>query len=128
VARWLTSSDEGTSLDALSQAPCVIFDHKDDLQDRYLRSRGITPDTARPRHFVPSSEGFVEAVALGLGWGMVPDSQRQAQPERLLDLDPSHPILVPLYWQQWRLESPALAALRTAVQHAARQALSPVPE
>jgi LysR family transcriptional regulator (chromosome initiation inhibitor) len=36
---------------------------------------GSTP-AAPPRHHVPSSADFVDAVRLGMGWGMVPDVQR----------------------------------------------------
>jgi LysR family transcriptional regulator (chromosome initiation inhibitor) len=105
----------------LPEAPVVTFDRHDDLQDRYVRAltrgRGASPR----RHAVPASESFVEAVLAGLGWGMVPHAQ--AAPHlagnRLLDLDPGRPIDVPLYWQQWKLHSPALAAVAGAVTAAA---------
>jgi LysR family transcriptional regulator (chromosome initiation inhibitor) len=38
----------------------------------------------------------------------------------LLDLAPGHAVDVPLYWQQWKLDSPALKALSDAVISAAR--------
>lgn len=60
----------------LAGAPVVVFDRKDDLQDRFLR--GLAPHrtpAGRSRSYVPSSEAFVEAVAAGLGWGMIPDAQ-----------------------------------------------------
>jgi LysR family transcriptional regulator (chromosome initiation inhibitor) len=122
ISRWLP---EGATLGALGTAPSVIFDRKDDLQDRYLRRLRIRPGPNLARHYVPSSEAFVEAVALGLGWGMIPEAQSLAQPARLVDVDPEHPIDVPLFWQQWKLDSPALTALSAAVTGAAQETLRP---
>ncbi|HEY5832717.1 LysR family transcriptional regulator ArgP [Streptomyces sp.] len=109
----------------LADAPVIVFDRKDDLQDRFLR--GLAPRRAPrgPRHHVPSSEAFVEAVAAGLGWGMVPDAQSAEHRAMgtLVDLAADRPVDVPLYWQQWRLDSPALAALAEAVAAVAARAL-----
>ena len=122
----------GPAARTLAAAPVVVFDRKDDLQDRFLRALA-TPGTAergtaaRTRHHVPSSEAFVEAVAAGLGWGMIPDAQ--SGPHRaagtLVDLPEGPPVDVPLYWQQWKLDSPALAAVAEAVARAAATALQP---
>jgi len=67
----------------------------------------------------------VEAVALGLGWGMVPEIQAGAllRAGRLISLVPDQPVDVPLHWQQWKLDSPALAAVAEAVLVAASEAL-----
>jgi LysR family transcriptional regulator (chromosome initiation inhibitor) len=77
------------------------------------------------RHAVPTSEGFVESVALGLGWGMVPEVQavELLREGRLIALSPGRPVDVPLYWQQWKLDSPALAAVAEAVAAAASATL-----
>ncbi|MEU6508170.1 LysR family transcriptional regulator ArgP [Streptomyces sp. NPDC046942] len=108
----------------LPAAPVVVFDRKDDFQDAFVRRLGR--GAASPlRHYVPTSDGFVAAVAAGLGWGMVPESQ--AGPllaeGRLTVLAPRTWVDVTLYWQQWRLDSPALAALADAVSATAAQAL-----
>ncbi|GGV81997.1 LysR family transcriptional regulator ArgP [Streptomyces griseoloalbus] len=110
----------------LPGAPVVVFDRRDDFQDGFVRrlTRGRSEAGAR-RHYVPTSEGFVEAVAAGLGWGMVP--QVQADPllrsGRLTVFAPDREVDVPLYWQQWKLDSPALAAVADAVTEAAEEAL-----
>ncbi|MEU6773640.1 LysR family transcriptional regulator ArgP [Streptomyces sp. NPDC046759] len=115
----------GRSLaDALPEAPVVVFDRKDDLQDAFVRRLGR--GSAGPhRHHVPTSEGFLDAVTAGLGWGMVPEVQ--AAPllaeGRLVLLAPGQWMDVTLYWQQWRLDSPALAALADAVTATAAEAL-----
>ena len=120
AARWLTTS----LLDDLSRAPVVVFDRHDDLQDAFMRSLGGQRASGL-RHYVPSSEGFVEAVEAGLGWGMVPDEQAapRLRPGALVSLAPTRPVTVPLYWQQWKLDLPALAAVATAVTAAAASAL-----
>jgi LysR family transcriptional regulator (chromosome initiation inhibitor) len=114
--RWLP---QGATVEALRGAPVVVFDRADDLQHRYLRARGVT--ARPPEHYVPASWDYVEAVRLGLGWGMVPDQQL---PEgELVELDPDGAIDVVLYWQQWRLQSPGLDRVAEAVLAAARTAL-----
>ncbi len=105
----------------LDEVPVLIFDSHDDLQDAFARSITGGRGAGGPRHFVPSSEGFVEAIVVGLGWGMVP--RVQADPllrsGALVDIAPDRGVDVPLYWQQWKLDSPALAAVADAVQASA---------
>lgn len=116
----------GLLAEALPAAPMIVFDRKDDLQDAFLR--GLLPGrptTGQPRTYVPSSESFAAAVAAGLGWGTVPDAQAgpYLRAGTLVCLAPDRPVDVPLYWQQWKLDSPPLAALTEAVTRAAAAAL-----
>ncbi|MFJ3897512.1 MULTISPECIES: LysR family transcriptional regulator ArgP [unclassified Streptomyces] len=117
---------DGPLRDALAGAPVITFDRLDDFQDTFVRRLGRGPGGAGSvRHLVPTSEGFVEAVAAGLGWGMVPEMQAAplVRAGRLVDFAPSRSVEVPLYWQQWKLDSPALAAVAGAVLEAAAEAL-----
>ncbi|TKG72008.1 LysR family transcriptional regulator ArgP [Prauserella endophytica] len=118
--RWFPG---GTTPAELAHAPVVVFDRDDDLQHEYLRRRTrrrLDP----PRHFVPGSTDFYEAVRLGLGWGMLPDLQTaHAADGEFTDLDPRGHIDVRLYWQQWRLRSASLDAVTDAVRAAAATAL-----
>ncbi|MGW2420419.1 LysR family transcriptional regulator ArgP [Streptomyces sp. NPDC001709] len=110
--------------EALPEAPVVFFDRKDDFQDAFARRLGRS--SAGPlRHLVPTSEGFLDAVAAGLGWGMVPEVQADPllSAGRLVLLAPGEWMDITLYWQQWRLDSPALAALAEAVTATAAEAL-----
>jgi LysR family transcriptional regulator, chromosome initiation inhibitor len=111
---------DGATPAALAAAPVVVFDRKDDLQDRYLRARGVDP-ASPPRHHVPSSADFATAVRLGLGWGMLPDHDATAgeRDGTLVDLDPGRHEDVTLYWQQWTLRTPALERTGAAVRAAA---------
>ncbi|CAA9387502.1 MAG: Transcriptional regulator ArgP, LysR family [uncultured Quadrisphaera sp.] len=117
---------DGPTPAALAVAPVVVFDRKDDLQHRYLRSR-LDGGPARHLHHVPASADFLAAVRLGLGWGMLPDLQ-SAEHEaagELVDLDPAGAVDVVLHWQQWKLRSASLDRLGEAVLAAARAHLVP---
>jgi LysR family transcriptional regulator (chromosome initiation inhibitor) len=121
--RWFPGGADAASF---ARAPVVDFDHDDELQSRYLRRvsrRRLDP----PRHFVSGSSDFLQAIALGLGWGMLLTSQlADAAPGAFVELAPADPgIAVPLHWQQWNLRSPALDALAAAVVEAARASLRP---
>jgi LysR family transcriptional regulator (chromosome initiation inhibitor) len=107
----------------LPAAPAIVFDRKDDLQDRFLRGLTRRRSFTLVRHHIPASESFVDAVAAGLGWGMVPEAQAAARGGTLVDLVPDRPLDVPLHWQQWKLDSPALSAVADAVARGAREAL-----
>jgi LysR family transcriptional regulator (chromosome initiation inhibitor) len=117
AARWF---ETGATIENLARAPVVCFDREDQTQDAYLRRRTrrrLDP----PRHYIPGSEGFAQAVALGLGWGMVPDLQ--AADHDLVVFDPRGSIDIRLHWQQWRLRSAALDRLADAVRRQAAAVL-----
>jgi LysR family transcriptional regulator (chromosome initiation inhibitor) len=116
AARWFA---DGPTRVALAAAPVVVYDDKDDLQDRYLRRHGRALQP--PRHHVPATHEFGRAVQLGLGWAMVPELQlAQLEPGTLVPLARSAHLDVPLHWQQWRLTTTALDRVATAVRDAAR--------
>jgi len=99
--------------------PTVVFGAKDDLQRDMLRRRGV-PQLPPVVHQVPTSADFLEAVRIGLGWGMLPELQARAglASGQLVRL--SGDVLdVPLFWQRWRLDSPRLTTLTDAVREAA---------
>lgn len=116
AARWFPDGVTGEALDA---APVVVYDDKDDLQDRYLRRRRRQPSRP-PRHHVPATSDFCHAVQLGMGWGMVPELQLASLPPgALVPLPGAAPLDVPLYWQQWRLSTAALDRVAAAITGAA---------
>lgn len=125
VARW---GRRRSFRQVVGEVPVVVFDRRDDLQDRFARSFTHGRDAGPLRHYVPSSEGFVDAVAAGMGWGLVPAAQAEPQLRSgaLVRLDARRGVDVPLYWQQWKLDSPALAAAAAAVAETAAGALDQV--
>ncbi|QNP75540.1 LysR family transcriptional regulator ArgP [Streptomyces roseirectus] len=117
AARHLT----GPLAPALAEAPVIVFDRRDGLQDTFVRRLGAS-GASGIRNAVPSSEGFRDAVVAGLGWGMLPEPHATPllHTGHVISLAPSHSLDLPLYWQQWKLDSPALAAVADAVTTTAR--------
>jgi LysR family transcriptional regulator (chromosome initiation inhibitor) len=118
VQRWLP---EGLTDSALKEAPLLVFNRKDALQDSYLRQRLGSAAAQPPRHYVPASSDFLRAAEFGLGWGMLPDIQTESlvQAGSLVILDHVRWIDVPLHWQQWSVESSTLALVATTLSKAA---------
>ena len=115
---------DGLDAASLGRAPMLMFNRRDALQTRFVR--GITrAKLAPPLHYIPSSTGFIEASALGLGWAMAPAAMLKAPlasgavqalaPERWLD--------VPMYWQHWSIRSTAMTQLTDALLRAAHDGL-----
>ena len=119
--RWRRGGVAGLGRDAGRS----VFNDKDDLQHELLRRHGIEHGPAVV-HQVPSSADFYAAIRVGLGWGMLPEPQARVDlaAGALVRLS-GDAIDVPLYWQRWRLDSPKLAALTTAVRTAAARHLQP---
>ncbi|MGW4242707.1 LysR family transcriptional regulator ArgP [Nocardia sp. NPDC004722] len=112
---------DGPNAKSFAHAPVVLFDRKDDLQFRLMRHYTRKP-VDPPRHYIPSSAGFNDAVRVGLGWGMIPDIMIRPEDD-LIPLDDKVFVDVPLYWQQWKLDSPALSQVAAAIAEGAAQAL-----
>lgn len=123
IAPWLLEHHRrGRGLD-WQTAPMAVFNEKDSQQDNLLAAHGV----GRPPivHRVPSSADFAEAVRCGLGWGMLPEPQFTPLLEQgeIVRLPGAKPVGVPLHWQRWRLDSPALDALSETVRAAAQTGL-----
>ncbi|WBL34220.1 LysR family transcriptional regulator ArgP [Sinirhodobacter sp. HNIBRBA609] len=114
---------QGISAHALAEAPAIVFNEKDRLQNDWAR-RETGQSPALPQHRIASSAGFVEASLLGMGWGMNPEQMvgRAITAGRLVALSPE-PLEVPLYWQSLRRLRAPLAPLTRAIRKAAAQVL-----
>ena len=113
------------SVHKLLALPALIFNRKDALQDAFLQQHFGLQQPAYPRHFVPAVDAFETAIALGMGWGMVPEQSAQAGGGRFEELLPGATVDVALYWQHWARESPSAQRLTAAVKAAARDYLVP---
>lgn len=101
--------------------PLVGYGPNDQVLDDAMRERFIDSHVVRARvSQIPSSEGYLEAVRVGLGWGLLPQAQAQplVESKELLLLD-GHQLDIDLYWQRWRLESEVLSDLTRSVINAA---------
>lgn len=120
VAHWFA---DGVTAEALARAPALSFNHKDQLQ-RDWAARLVPDLPALPAHVLPSTQGFVEACRLGLGWALHPEAlvAQDLRAGRLVALE--GPALdVPLFWQVSRLAAGRVSELTRAVVAAARAAL-----
>ncbi len=124
LARWMP---KGVTADALATAPALTFSDKDKLQahwvDRFTTNK--TKRAAFPSHRLASSQGFVDACLAGLGWGLNPEVlvAPHLASGALIDLSPTAPLDVALYWQFSRLTAPATAPLTSALRAAAAKVL-----
>ncbi|MDK4309574.1 ArgP/LysG family DNA-binding transcriptional regulator [Corynebacterium accolens] len=101
--------------------PLVGYGPNDQVLDDAMSERFIDSHVVRARvSQIPSSEGYLEAVRVGLGWGLLPQAQAQplVESKELLLLD-DHQLDIDLYWQRWRLESEVLSDLTRSVINAA---------
>lgn len=122
VQRYLP---DGVTAEAMQRAPALTFNQKDRLQQDWLTSNfGIA--AAPPTHWLPSTQGFVEASLLGVGWSLNPISlvRDHIAAGRLVELVAGATTGVALYWQVSRWAESQFPELTRQVVQAARVALS----
>ncbi|MBB5575126.1 MULTISPECIES: LysR family transcriptional regulator ArgP [Rhizobium] len=117
----------GVTPEAIAIAPSLIFSQKDRLQIDWLQRVFGGVDRNVPTHWLPSTQGFVEASLRGMGWGMNPVHliQDHIRAGRLVELVPETPLDVTLYWQISRLAADRLALLTQTVIDVAKRSLIP---
>ena len=78
-----------------------------------------------PFHFIPSTDAFVKAIQLGLGYGMAPEIQVQSLLDNgsLVELIPEAELDIPLYWHHWKRQSQQLEILTETIIQAAQKIL-----
>lgn len=115
---------QGLNAAALGRAPALTFNQKDRLQQSWLH-RQFGQEISFPSHWLPSSQGFVEATLAGMGWGLNPAQlvAGHLAAGRLVELLPGAVLDVPLFWQANRLAAGQLAPLTRAVVARAREVL-----
>lgn len=116
---------QGIEAGAFRHAPVAEFNHKDELQKRYLmRFFGLQP-TDYSCHRIPSSEAFYDLILRGYACGMVPDLQsgEALNAGRICDLMPGCYLAVPLYWHVWNLRSETLDLVTASLTRGAGRLL-----
>lgn len=116
------------SEEQLRLAPLIQFDRKDvmleDMAVHLAEAYGLRPQQDAPRIYIPSSTQYYRAVLLGMGWGAVPDLQAaDALADGSLIPLVDEPIDLPLYWQRWTIDSPALHTITEAIRETASERL-----
>lgn len=110
-----------------SQVPQIDYSIRDSTQRTALERLGVT--TPSITHLVPSVQAYNQAVAHGLGWGMIPDAMlpagvREGTHPDLRILDEIQPDDVQLHWQRWSTTTNGMEQLSEAVHAAAAVHLS----
>jgi LysR family transcriptional regulator, chromosome initiation inhibitor len=129
IAHQLQTLKRHANTPALLQIPALCFNHKDQLQNRFLTEAFKLRDVSYPRHYLPAGDAYHLALLEGLGWGLQADVQMRLQWQgdlemgRLVDLYPGRHVDVPLYWHHWSQESAQAARLTAAVIEAAHHQL-----
>ncbi|WP_300667359.1 LysR family transcriptional regulator ArgP [Desulfoluna sp.] len=100
----------GFDSESAIKAPAVLFNRKDDLHGRFLRTWFTVPPGGFPHHLIPSSIGVVSTISQGMGYGLVPLQQASAllKAGALVSVAPDKGLLVPLYWHVWNVKSSLL--------------------
>ncbi|MCG9722592.1 LysR family transcriptional regulator ArgP [Shewanella sp. Isolate7] len=115
----------GVTQSRLRQAPAVVFSTKDKLHEKFLGEHfAIEPEQWR-EHQIPSSESFLEAILLGMGYGLVGHLQAEPllQSGALKLIAPDCTMKVPLYWQHWNIKAKQTTLVYRALAATAKQAL-----
>ncbi|CAB3698753.1 HTH-type transcriptional regulator ArgP [Trinickia soli] len=105
--------------------PAILFNRKDSLHDDFLKRLLGVEIERYVKHYFPSPVALLNAIQTGSGYGIVPAGQVKAQLEsgELIDLAPSLPLRVPLYWHHWRQEPPLARRVTEFIAGAAKVAL-----
>lgn len=116
----------GLNTVSLSTAPLLAFNQKDEIQHAFLKlltNEALTP----PVNHIPTSNAFLEAMARGLGWGMVPEilAAGLADARGLTNIAPEYYLDVPLHWHRWSFNSKNLDLLTVAVRKYSKKILIP---
>lgn len=113
----------GISQTQLAKAPAVVFSTKDKLHEKFLAQYfNMTPGQWW-QHTIPSSESFLEAINLSLGYGLVGHLQAKPLIDQgiLIELTPERRMRVPLFWQHWNIKAKQTTlvyrALAATAQH-----------
>lgn len=99
---------------AFSAAPAVYFDRSDWIHTQFFKNE-LKHTALYPIHFIPSSEGFVEGIVRGLGYGVAPSMQikEQLKTGLLVPILKGRELKIPLYFHYLRRESKLQMQFRT---------------
>ncbi len=114
----------GVTPEALAAAPGLTFNQKDRLQQAWIR-RALGAGMDYPTHWLPSTQGFVDASLAGMGWALNPAHLVEAHlaSGRLVELIPGATLDRQLYWQVSRFAADPLLGLTRNVAAAAKRQL-----
>ena len=109
---------EGINRQTLAAAPLIGFNRKDQVNHTFLQRYFNYAADACPIHYVPGSHAYFQAVLYGMGWGMIPTGQGEAEVAQglLRDMVPGCYVDVPVYWHVWQVRSVYLQQVSERLQ------------
>ncbi|MCL1144602.1 LysR family transcriptional regulator ArgP [Shewanella sp. 10N.261.52.F9] len=112
-------------IEEVARAPAVVFSTKDKLHDKFVNFYFGISDKSWREHKIPSSESFLEAIKMGLGYGLVGHLQAKDLLEsgELIEIFPDKRMQVPLYWQHWNIKAKQTSIVYRSLAASAQQAL-----
>ena len=120
---------DGFAVHRALRAPAILFNRKDSLHDTFLENVFGIRIEKYVKHYFPSPVALLEAIQAGNGYGLVPVAQAcpLLNSGELIDLAPSNPMLVTLYWHHWQTEPGAAKTITELIIDAATSALQQKP-
>jgi LysR family transcriptional regulator (chromosome initiation inhibitor) len=117
---------DGLSVAAIVASPAIVFDRKDKLHDEYITRCVGFPIEHYPKHRLPAPATLMEAVAAGIGYGLMPTDQaaRLVAEGAIIELSPLVPLQVHLYWHHWASEPATAREITEYVVASARELLA----
>lgn len=115
----------GLHLEAALAAPVILLNRKDSLHDEFIKMLFGIATGKYIRHYFSSPATLLDAILAGRGYGIIAAEQANhwLSQRALVDLVPSNPLIVPLYWHHWRSASGVARRVREAITRAARISL-----
>lgn len=123
IQRWFKN---GVHRENIRLAPALIFNPKDGMHTQYIQEKFGLNTTQYPHHFIPSSNGFVDAITMGLGYGWLPHYQAKhlLANGSLIEVSKALKIELPLYWHYWKSQSEPLEILTQLLKEHAHHILN----
>lgn len=117
---------DGVTPEAMARAPALTFNHKDRMQAEWIE-RVFGPSGSCPTHWLPSTQGFVDASVAGMGWCLNPAAliADHLAAGRLVELVPDTPFDKKLFWQVSGIAADRLDGLTRSIVATARSDLIP---
>lgn len=109
---------------SLPKAPMLVFNNKDALQHIWIKQNFNIIHSGHVQQ-IPSTQGFIDAAILGMGWGLNPQSlvEPVLADGRVQRLVEGCDLPVPLFWQYPRLLKDGLSNLTESIVDISRYSM-----
>lgn len=112
----------------LLSAPTLIFDHQDDLLQRYLKLYFDTDEKVVNFDTIPSVRGFKQFTLSGRGYSLIPkiDILNELKSGSLVQPYPSKVWRMPVYLHYWQIQTPTVKQFYNYIVKNVTELLNPI--